>query len=215
MFEVESNQSIVLQRLGVIAGTVFTVVFGLMSIFNVVVAIKSWINPYEPPKVCETLPIISQTTLKSGEETLIKSGDLMFISTSNILQLSEDTVVVFEENKALYVGRVTQIVDENTIMVDTCDERGTEHLLKFDSEVVGRCTFAVHGVGDFALFTQRPLGFILLIVLPLVLFAWYVLSRKDEKCAPQSPNAIPVPTHREQKTDEFWPGGNDDFCRKQ
>lgn len=167
---------------------VLCIVFGLMLICNLTIIIKGSVAPEKPPSVLGVTPLVVLSGSMSGEaEDHIEIGDLIFTGKAEPSALEKGDVIAFMEGSVVVTHRITDIsTDENGKLLFTTkgDANNAEDLRPVsEDKLVGIYKFRIAKVGNFALFLQTPLGMMLFIALPLLLFIIYDILRRRHYAA--------------------------------
>lgn len=165
-------------------GILLCVVFGSVLICNLLLIIKSNLNPDEPPSVLGITPFTVLSGSMSGDrEGHLEIGDLIFVQKVDASELKEGDVISFMASGSVTTHRIIEINKEDGQLqfITKGDANNTKDQLPvFEDQVVGRFLYRVPKVGDFVLFLREPLGMMLFIVVPLMLFIFLdVLTRRN------------------------------------
>lgn len=171
---------------GWIVGLVLCIVFGVILVCNMIIIVKGVVNPDTPPSICGVTPLVVQSGSMSGTaEDHIEVGDLIFVTEADTDSLEVGDVISFMRGGIVITHRIIQI--------DTGDDGGRLFTTKGDAnnveddtqvteaDVVGIYKSRIAGVGDFAMFLQKPLGMLVFIGIPMCIFIIYdIVSRQRE-----------------------------------
>lgn len=165
-------------------GILLCVVFGSVLICNLLLIIKSNLDPDEPPSVLGITPFTVLSGSMSGDrEGHLEIGDLIFVQKVDASELKEGDVISFMANGSVTTHRIIEINKEDGQLqfITKGDANNTKDQLPvFEDQVVGRFLYRVPKVGNFVLFLREPLGMMLFIVVPLMLFIFLdVLTRRN------------------------------------
>lgn len=164
------NHGAVLRTLWVI-GVVFCVVFGFTLICNLVIIVKGAVNPDMPPSVLGTTPMV----VKSGSmHGTIEVGDLVLVGKAKPSSLEVGDVIAFMQGRVVITHRIVGIEtgsDGKRLFRTKGDFNNTQDEQPVpEKDIVGIYRWRIPKMGDFALFLQTPLGMVLFIGVPLLLF---------------------------------------------
>ena len=159
---------------GDIASLVILIVLAviLVPIFaiNLTLVIKGSIDPDVPPDVFGVAPMAVTTGSMDGDEAdSFAEGALIFVR-----------ILDEEEKQALQEGDIVtfRTVDGAVVSVTTKGDANNANdgaiLLE---NVVGLCTGSVAGMGSFAMFLQTPVGIVVVIGIPVLLYIAYDVTR--------------------------------------
>lgn len=173
---------------GDIASLVILIVLAviLVPIFaiNLTLIIKGSIDPDVPPDVFGVAPMAVTTGSMDGDEAdSFAEGALIFVRILDEEEkqaLQEGDIVTFRTNGAYVTHRIVTVntVDGAVVSVTTKGDANSANdgaiLLE---NVIGLCTGSVAGLGDFAMFLQTPVGIVVVIGIPVLLYIAYDVTR--------------------------------------
>lgn len=173
---------------GDIASLVILIVLAviLVPIFaiNLTLIIKGSIDPDVPPDVFGVAPMAVTTGSMDGDEAdSFAEGALIFVRILDEEEkqaLQEGDIVTFRTNGAYVTHRIVTVntVDGAVVSVTTKGDANNANdgaiLLE---NVVGLCTGSVAGMGSFAMFLQTPVGIVVVIGIPVLLYIAYDVTR--------------------------------------
>lgn len=173
---------------GDIASLVILIVLAviLVPIFaiNLTLIIKGSIDPDVPPDVFGVAPMAVTTGSMDGDEAdSFAEGALIFVrilDEEEKQSLQEGDIVTFRTNGAYVTHRIVTVntVDGAVVSVTTKGDANSANdgaiLLE---NVVGLCTGSVAGMGSFAMFLQTPVGIVVVIGIPVLLYIAYDVTR--------------------------------------
>ncbi len=152
--------------------------FGFLLVCNIVVLIKSTVNPDSPPKIFGMLPMAVKSGSMSGDrEGHIEMDDLIFVFNVKTDALGEGDVIAYQrQGEPIVTHRIVSIEqgedgaskfitkgDANNVCDDPVDE----------SELVGIYKGRIPKLGRAVLFLQTPLGIVLGVGVPILLFCGF------------------------------------------
>lgn len=166
------------------------VILAIMLICNITIIIKGSINPDTPPDIFGVVPMVVLTDSMSGDaEDHIEAGDLIFIKHIDPEKLKIGDVICFMEDDYTVTHRIIAIEEYRgsnekhkgqDVFVTKGDFNNTEDKLRVPkSEVIGIYSgvrFA--GIGEFVLFLQKPIGMLIFIGVPVLIFIFYDILRR-------------------------------------
>ena len=170
-------------RAASVIALILCIVFGILLICNLTIIIKGSIAPEMPPSVLGITPLVVLSGSMSGEATdHIEIGDLIFTGKAKPESLEKGDVIAYMDGSVVVTHRIVEIsTDENGKLIFTTkgDANNAADIRPVSEEqLVGLYKFRIPKVGDFALFLQTPLGMMLFIALPLILFIIYDILRR-------------------------------------
>lgn len=164
-------------------GILLCIVFGAVLICNLVIIVKSNISPEEPPSVFGIAPFTVLSGSMSGDrEGHLEIGDLLLVREVDASELKEGDVISFVANGSVTTHRIVKITEEDGHLQFTTkgDANNTNDQIPVsEGQLVGRYLWRIPKVGNFVLFLREPLGMLLCIIVPLLLFVGIdVLTRR-------------------------------------
>lgn len=125
-------------------------------------------------KLSKSDDVLGFTPLKvltGSMEPAIKIGDLIIVKDMDKSNIGEGDIITYRTNTGVYVThRVVEVVDEggSTMFRTKGDANNVEDKdLVGEEAIVGKYIFRLPAFGYLSDFMAKPLGFILLFVLPL------------------------------------------------
>lgn len=166
-----------------VVGIFLCIVFGAVLICNLVIIVKSNISPEDPPSVFGIAPFTVLSGSMSGDrEGHLEIGDLLLVQEVDASELKVGDVISFVASGSVTTHRIVKITEEDGELQFTTkgDANNTiDQLPVFEHQLVGRYLLRIPKLGNFALFLREPLGMLLCIIVPLLLFIGIdVLTRR-------------------------------------
>lgn len=182
----------VIHRAFFVLGIVLIVLFGFMLICNLVLIIKSYVHPEEPPKMFKVMPMVVRSGSMSGDaKDHIEVDDLIFILGVDPVKLEVGDIIAYRtSDKIIVTHRIVSITsEEGELRFVTRGDANNVNDEPFTSEaIIGVYKWRIPKIGGFALFLQTPLGTVLAVVVPVALFlAVDLISRKRKKSQSETP----------------------------
>lgn len=188
-------------RKKVVGRTLFAVwlfliaLFGFLLLCNLTVLFKSTFQPERPPKVFGVLPMAVRSGSMSGDrEGHIEANDLIFVVSVKKEKLKEGDVIAYQK-------RGEPIVTHRIVSIERGEDGAFTFLTKGDAnnvcdepvdgnELVGIYRGRIPKIGRAVLFFQTPLGIVLGVGIPILLFFAFDLlfCRKKGKENSDSPS---------------------------
>ncbi len=166
-----------------IAGAVLCCIFALMLVCNLTIIIKGVINPEIPPSVFGVTPMVVQSGSMSGTaEDHIEVGDLIFTVKPNTAELKKGDIISYMEGDIAVTHRIVDIKtdsDGKRGFITKGDANNTEDPMISEDAVFGLYKGRMAGLGDFAMFLQKPLGMAVFIGIPVCAFIVYDIIRRQ------------------------------------
>lgn len=164
-----------------IAGIVLCVIFIPIIAVNIVLIVGSYIHPDDLPGVFGVKPTV---VLSGSMEPKIQTGDLIFIQEADTTSLKEGDIICYlSSGKAVTHRIISMSVGEDGKIqyITQGDANNAEDSLPVEpDQIQGVWNGArVGGLGSFILFMQTPIGMVIFIICPLLLFIiWDIWRRR-------------------------------------
>ena len=160
------------------------VILSIILILNLSIMIQSKIHPDQVPSIFGYKPFV----VTSGSmESSINIGDLVFVKNVNYDDLKVNDIIAFKGKDDIVTTH--RIIEEVEVDNEKCFKTKGDNNNTVDEEVV--CKDGVEGiysgkiakVGDFILFIQKPLGFIVMMlsILIVCILIYFVSNRNVNK----------------------------------
>ena len=162
---------------------VMCVLFGAMLVCNLTIIIKGTLYPERPPAVLGVTPMVVLSGSMSGDaEDHIEVGDLIFVGKAEADELVVGDVIAFMDGTVVVTHRIIDIQhteDGEPLFYTKGDANNAADRYPVTADkLVGIYQSRIPKVGDFALFLQTPLGMVLFIGVPLLVFIIYDIWRR-------------------------------------
>lgn len=178
------------KRAGDIAATVIMIVLSVILIpvlaINLTLIIKGNTNDSVPPDVFAIAPLaVTSPSMNGGREDSFDEGALIFVrilDEEEKQSLAQGDIVTFRATDGAYVThRIVSLNYDESGALTSVITRGdanaaTDGTIPL-SGVVGICTGSVAGLGGFAMFLQTPVGILVFIGIPVLIFIAYDVTR--------------------------------------
>ena len=178
------------RRKGDIAALVVMIVLSVILIpifvINLTLIIKGSVRQDVPPDVFGIAPLAVTSPSMSGDlEDSFDEGALIFVhilDDEGKQALEQGDIVTFRANDGAYVThRIVALNRGEDGALQSVTTRGDANAVTDGSiplsNVVGICTGSVAGLGGFAMFLQTPVGILVFIGIPVLLFIAYDITR--------------------------------------
>ena len=174
-----------------VLGVILCIVFAVMLVFNVTIIIKGATDPNTPPTIFGVAPMVVQSGSMSGNaEDHIEVGDMIFVAKTETDQLKVGDVISYMSDGSVITHRIIKIEnDQNGKLqfITKGDANNIQDELPVPAEsVIGKYKARIAGIGDFAMFLQKPLGMIIFIGVPVCAFIVYDIIRRRRKAKSES-----------------------------
>ena len=154
-----------------------------MLVCNLTIIIKGVINPETPPSVFGVTPMVVQSGSMSGSaEDHIEVGDLIFTVKPNTAELKKGDIISFMEGDIAVTHRIVDVTTDangKRSFITKGDANNTEDPAVSEDAVFGLYKGRIAGLGDFAMFLQKPLGMAVFIGIPVCAFIVYDIIRRQ------------------------------------
>ena len=161
-----------------VIGILLCVVLIPMLVINLTLIAKSFTNPEEVPDFMGYKPFI---VLSGSMEPVFYSGDLAFVKEVPADSLKEGDIVAFREGNSVITHRIMTITaeeDERQYITKGDNNNTEDRIIVTDEKIEGLYLSKISGLGNTAMFMQTPLGMVIFIALPLILFILYDIFRR-------------------------------------
>lgn len=144
----------------------------LLPIFLIfaVILVDSWIHPDQIPSFFGWKPFI---VLSGSMETEIYAGDVAVVKTVDPSTLKVGDVIAFKDKEIVITHRIIDIEEEDgeTHYYTKGDNNNVEDkgFVRPD-EIEGIYMFKLSCIGNFAMYLQTPLGLLVCLAIPVILF---------------------------------------------
>ena len=180
----KKEQTTTSHKVKTVIGTILCILLVPVLIINCTLIIKGLTDKESVPDVAGTFPLIVLTDSMYPE---IQSGDLIICNTIDADEVKEGDVISFFDpagnGTTIITHRVTKIIEENgEIEYKTKGDANNtaDALLVSDDDLVGIYKFRIAGLGNFAMFLQKPIGMVIFILLPIIFFVTYDILRRRQ-----------------------------------
>ncbi|WP_242703768.1 signal peptidase I [Candidatus Enterococcus moelleringii] len=158
-------------------------------IANLVIIVKGSLNPDEIPTVMGFAPMAVVTnSMNTGEPDAIRAGDMVVTRQTDPDTLEVGDIIMFQSGQTAVIHRIVAYDQETDTFTTKGDANNTEDLDPVAKDrIIGKFMQRVPRVGDFILFSRTPLGMLICIGIPILLFLGYdfvakrVTRRKEVK----------------------------------
>jgi len=162
-----------------IVGILLCIIFIPMLLFNTILIIKGVARPDEVPSIFKISPMIVQSG--SMEDEILK-GDLIFVKKIDIELIEVNDIIAYRESTYVVTHRIIDIKNEDgNISFKTKGDANTtaDRDLVASENVVGIYVGRIAKMGDLAMFLQSPLGMIVFIGIPILIYIIFDLLRRQ------------------------------------
>ena len=186
----KANNLSTAQKVVNIVAIVLCVILIPILVMNCVLIVKGLISPNEVPSIFGKIPLIVLTESMDPE---IKSGDLIICDEVDPADLRDGDVISFFDpdgsGSSIVTHRIIEVITDTKTGELSFRTKGDNNNIEDRLSVPDENVVGVWGglhfwqLGRVLLFTQSTLGVILLIIIPVALFAAYeiIKRRKQDK----------------------------------
>ena len=171
------------KRILFIVGAVLCCIFAVILVCNLTIIIKGVVNPKVPPSVFGVTPMVVQSGSMSGNaEDHIEVGDLIFTVKPDTDKLKAGDIISYMDGNIAVTHRIIEVqtgADGKRSFVTKGDANNTEDPAVGEDAVFGLYKGRIPGLGDFAMFLQKPLGMAVFIGIPVCAFIIYDIIRRQ------------------------------------
>lgn len=157
---------------------VLCVVLLPILIINLTLIIKSFVYPDEVPAFLGYKPFI---VLSGSMEPEFYAGDLVIVKEVQAETLTTGDVIAFRLNNSVVTHRIIEIDNSygRRQYFTKGDNNNEPDNIGIAADMIeGKYLFRISGVGNFAMFMQKPLGMVMFIAVPFILFVFYDMLRR-------------------------------------
>ena len=153
---------------------------------NLTLIVKGSIHQDTPPDIFGIAPLaVTSGSMDGDQEGSFKKGALIFVKLlddENKENLKEGEVITYLSADNVYVTHRIITINRGQ------DGRARSYITQGDandstdgavavSQVIGKCIGSVNGLGDFAMFMQTPMGILVFVGIPILVYVGYDVTR--------------------------------------
>lgn len=137
-------------------------------------------NTKEVPMLFGYAPMVVITeSMDTGERDSIAAGDLVIAKKVDTSSLKKGDIIMFQSDGTTVIHRIIGRNKETGEFITKGDANNTADIKPVDaSAVVGRYTLKVRSIGRFILFAKNPLGLLICLGVPVLMFFIYDIASK-------------------------------------
>ena len=152
---------------------------------NLTLIVKGSLDPDTPPDVFGIAPLaVTSGSMDGDREGSFAKGALIFVKLldeEEISSLKEGDVITFRSSGAFVTHRIVSAFygeDGSVVSFVTQGDANdvTDGAIPVGN-VVGKCVGSIGGLGDFAMFMQTPVGILVFVGIPVLLYIAYDVTR--------------------------------------
>lgn len=181
---------------------VLAVLFVPILIINLTLIVKGSLHDDVPPDIFGVAPLAVASGSMSGDaDDCFDEGALIFVDlldSEEKQSLQEGQIVTYYTGEVFVTHRIISVerAEDGRItgFIAKGDANNTDDGVVPVGNVVGLCTGSVAGLGDFALFMQTPMGILVFVGIPVVIFIAFdviriTLERRRQRAASDGSSA--------------------------
>lgn len=181
---------------------VLAVLFVPILIINLTLIVKGSLHDDVPPDIFGVAPLAVASGSMSGDaDDCFDEGALIFVDlleSEEKQSLQEGQIVTYYTGEVFVTHRIISVerAEDGRItgFITKGDANNTDDGVVPVGNVVGLCTGSVAGLGDFALFMQTPMGILVFVGIPVVIFIAFdviriTLERRRQRAASDGSSA--------------------------
>lgn len=154
-----------------VIGIALCVILLIILIGNLTIIIKGTINPDTPPGLAGFTSMIVMSGSMSGDAPdHIEVGDMIIVKKVNTDNLQIGDVVAFSEGKTTITHRIAALNEDGTFTTKGDANNAEDQKPVKKEQIIGKYLFRIPKLGNMALFMQTPVGMLMFIGIPLVLY---------------------------------------------
>ena len=181
---------------------VLAVLFVPILIINLTLIVKGSLHDDVPPDIFGVAPLAVASGSMSGDaDDCFDEGVLIFVDlleSEEKQSLQEGQIVTYYTGEVFVTHRIISVerAEDGRItgFITKGDANNTDDGVVPVGNVVGLCIGSVAGLGDFALFMQTPMGILVFVGIPVVIFIAFdviriTLERRRQRAASDGSSA--------------------------
>ena len=155
-----------------IVGIIICIVLALILINNVIIITKGLLNPDRPPEAFGLTSMIVMSGSMSGDaKDHIEVDDLIVTKKVDPSTLKVGDIISFMETETTVVTHRIIDIKEDGSFITKGDANNIEDTNPVTGEqIIGKFIFRIPKVGGIAYFMQTPIGMLLFIGIPVILY---------------------------------------------
>ncbi len=155
-----------------VVSIIICVILTIVLISNLTVIIKGTLNPDRPPSAFGFTSMIVMSGSMSGDAPdHIEVGDMIITKAVDPATLQVGDVITFMQNgKTTVTHRIIGIHEDGTFLTKgDANNSEDQEPVKYE-ELIGKFWFRIPKLGDVAMFAQSPVGMLVFIGVPVVIY---------------------------------------------
>ena len=134
--------------------------------------------------------VVQSGSMSGSAEDHIEVGDLIFTVKPNTAELKKGDIISFMEGDIAVTHRIVDVTTDangKRSFITKGDANNTEDPAVGEDAVFGLYKGRIPGLGDFAMFLQKPLGMAVFIGIPVCAFIIYDIIRRQRSSGRKEP----------------------------
>lgn len=148
-------------------------------IVNLTIIVTSFVDPNSVPGFLGYKPLI---VLSGSMKPTVLPGDIVLVQEMSLDNLKTGDIIAYRSGESVITHRVLEITSSNgdRQFITKGDNNNTADRDPVAADMVeGVYLFRIPHLGNAAIFMQTPVGMILFIALPIILFILYDIFRRN------------------------------------
>ena len=166
-----------LQKVFAGLGIALITILSIILIFNLIIVLKSFIKKDKAPSVFGITPLIVTSGSMTGDnKDSFPVNSMIFVKKTKFDKLDENDVISFYEinektgKTSVISHRIYKINEDGTITTKGDANNSDDGNFLTSDLVIGKVMFHIKGIGSLALFMKEPIGIIVTISIPVILY---------------------------------------------
>ena len=155
-----------------VVGIILCVILSIVLLNNIIIITKGVVNPDRPPSAFGFTTMIVMSGSMSGDaEDHIEVGDMIVAKTVNPSDLKVGDIISFMENETTAVThRIIEILDDGSFRTKGDANNAEDQEPVKPEQIIGKFIFRIPKLGDAAMFMQTPVGMLIFIGIPIIIY---------------------------------------------
>ncbi len=161
----------------IVLNIVFIIFFGFISLINLTLIIKAYLNPKEIPDFFGYSPLI---VLSNSMSPTFNKNDLIIIGDTDISQLSPSDIIAYIIEDTTITHRIIELDNSNFITKGDSNDNADNYQVS-SSQIQGKYLGKISYIGGLILFIQSPVGLIVFFVIPIISYIFINYNKEIKK----------------------------------
>ena len=162
-----------------VVGIILCVILVPILVLNLTLIVKSFVYPNKVPSFLGYKPFI---VLSGSMVPEFYSGDLALVKEVDVNALKAQDIIAFKIDDSVVTHKIVEISNEKGIrnyITRGVANNVDDNFIITDEMVEGKYLLHIPKIGNLAMFMQTPIGLIIFVALPLLLFILYDVLRRQ------------------------------------